>query len=476
MRLRIKNSCILLLIIHFSLLSSFTATGSDTVPSFDAVTFIKLVKKFHPIVTQSNLNIQQAQNDITIAKGGFDPFLNSGVYQKTFDGQNYYDVQSAELVVPTWYGIDVVAHVENLRGARNNPDQTLGQTNSIGIQVPLAKGLLMDKRRGALLQARQMVKLAETEQRSIINNLLIEAIEHYWNWVLAYQKYTILRNTVAVSKDRVQFVRKMVQNGERPAIDTVEAIVQLQNFEYETANALLSFQNETVELSNFLWNEKTETVLLPQNIIPQNEWEKDSDWGKNVLPLNDLLLSAEKNHPDLVSYQFKLNFLDIDRKVKQQELLPKIDLKYNQLGKGYNLLKSSVTGPLFENNFNFGLKIQMPLRLSQGRGEYNNAKLKIRSTELDLKQKNISIQNKIRTYYNEYITLQNQITLLTNNFSNYRRLLQAEETRFRNGESSLFLINSRENKLLEVQQKLIESRIKYIKTTYALQWASGIIL
>jgi outer membrane protein TolC len=59
--------------------------------------------------------------------------------------------------------------------------------------------------------------------------------------------------------------------------------------------------------------------------------------------------------------------------------------------------------------------------------------------------------------------------------TNFEKLLKAEETLFRNGESSLFLINSRENKVLETERKLIELKAKYYKTIYALQWSTGLL-
>ena len=50
-----------------------------------------------------------------------------------------------------------------------------------------------------------------------------------------------------------------------------------------------------------------------------------------------------------------------------------------------------------------------------------------------------------------------------------------EEVRFKNGESSLFLINSRENKALESLEKLIENKVKLYKTIFALQWSAGLL-
>jgi hypothetical protein len=58
---------------------------------------------------------------------------------------------------------------------------------------------------------------------------------------------------------------------------------------------------------------------------------------------------------------------------------------------------------------------------------------------------------------------------------NFEKLLKAEETLLLNGESSLFLINLRENKVLETQKKLIELKTNYYKTIYTLQWATGVL-
>ncbi len=48
------------------------------------------------------------------------------------------------------------------------------------------------------------------------------------------------------------------------------------------------------------------------------------------------------------------------------------------------------------------------------------------------------------------------------NLENYTRLFLAEDTRFKMGESSLFLLNASENKMLEAMFKLIELQAKYL--------------
>ena len=85
----------------------------------------------------------------------------------------------------------------------------------------------------------------------------------------------------------------------------------------------------------------------------------------------------------------------------------------------------------------------------------------------------MQIELKVKSYFNELENLKKQIELQTKNYANYQQLVNAEEIRFANGESSLFVINSRQNKALEALEKLIEIKTKYYKTVAALQWSAG---
>jgi outer membrane protein TolC len=181
---------------------------------------------------------------------------------------------------------------------------------------------------------------------------------------------------------------------------------------------------------------------------------------------------AMKNHPELQMYTLKISALQVDKRLKFQGLLPKIDLQYNQLALNQATFFSA---PLFENNFLYGLKLEIPLRFSEGRAEYQKAKLKIQDESLNQDQKKRSIEIKIKSYYNELTALRKQILTQEATNKNLFALVKAEESRFFNGESSLFLINSRENKALEAMEKLIDLKTKFAKTVYALQGSAGLL-
>ena len=71
------------------------------------------------------------------------------------------------------------------------------------------------------------------------------------------------------------------------------------------------------------------------------------------------------------------------------------------------------------------------------------------------------------------VNYKTQVNLLQKTYSNYQVLQRGEETRFFNGESTLFLVNIRENRTLEALIKLTETAVKYNKTAWGLQWAAG---
>mgnify|MGYP000917338184 CR=1 FL=1 len=451
------------------------ATAQDSTRTLTPLQVQELVRKYHPVAKQAGIHIDQAQADLLIARGGFDPVLGTYISRKEFGGISYYNRTSPELVIPTWYGIEVHTGIDNYTGERLDPTMSKGQTGFLGISVPLGRDLLMDKRRASLKQARIFRSLADTEQKLVLNDLLMDAMDAYWQWVSFYNQYQMVEANVAINLERLEFIRKSLRNGERAAIDTVETLAQLQSFQYQRNQYLLEFRNAGLRLSAFLWDEAGRPYTLPETIIPPVDWENEQHMKDFDLNLVSLLNAASQNHPELLTYDFKLRALDIDKKLKFQQLLPKADFRYNHLSKGYNALASIGEYAIFDNNYQYGFKFEIPLRLSAGRGEYKNAQLKIMETKLQQAQKQRDLEIKVKQYYNEFVTIKQQIELQNLNYKNYQQLVKAEEVRFSNGESSLFLINSRENKALEARQKLVDLKAKYFKMTYALQWSAGLL-
>ncbi|HNJ94139.1 MAG TPA: TolC family protein [Ferruginibacter sp.] len=462
------NKIIFLLLI----LCTQALVAQDSVHTLSARQVMEIVKRYHPVALQAGILVEQAKADLVSARGQFDPVFENEAAQKTFEGTAYYSYNRPEISIPTWFGIEVKAGLEYLSGNRTDPVDTKGESSYLGISVPLAKNLLMDKRRAALQSAKIFRQASVAERRNMLNQLMLDALKSYWSWVKEYQLYQVMNEAVAINESRFRWVRSAYQLGDRAAIDTTEVLAQWQQFELLRSQAWLNFQNAGLELSVYLWTAGAQPYELPSNIIPQEPLREISVMNQPVPVLNELLNAAVSNHPELRLYQYKLQALNIERKLKFQELLPVVNFRYNQLGRGYDVWKTA-TSPYFENNYRYGLSISIPLRLSQGRGEYKKARLKINYAELELEQKKRQVENKVRSYFNELLALKEQVKWQEQSWRNYLQLQRAEELRFRSGESSLFLVNARETKALEALQKLLELKAKYFVSENTVRWAAG---
>jgi outer membrane protein TolC len=477
-RNEMKRKFLLLPNLIFFALTSLAQQGSDlwldSVRTLSERNLREIVMQFHPLARQADLLVEKAKTDITIAKRMFDPLLSAKLGNKTFDGVEYYKNFQQELTIPTWFGVEVNAGIENLSGNRTNPEKTVGKTRYAGVKVPLAKNLMMDQRRAALQQAKIFREMSEAEKRTMLNDLLQDAMDAYWQWVQHYEVMRVMGDAVTVNQKRLDLVRIAYRLGDRPAMDTIEALTQLQGFQFMLNEATLHFNNSCLRLSTFLWNDKLQPVDLPTSVQPDSSWKQRGIDTSLPPMLEELLSQARQNHPELLQYDYKLTALGVEKKLKFQELLPSINFQYNQLGKGFDIFKST-TAPLFDNNYRYAVSFGIPLRFSQGRGEYRKAKLTIRETSLQRNHKTVILENKIRSYYNELLALRDQVLLQRQQYRNLRQLQRGEETKLFNGESSLFLVNSRENKALEALQKLVALETKYFKTLNSLYWAGGVL-
>ncbi len=431
-----------------------------------------IVRKYHPVAKQANLIVDSAEANRLAAKGAFDPSFYISNSQKTFDGKNYYFYTNPELKIPTWYGIDFKAGLEDNGGDRLTAEATRGRSSYVGMSLPFLKNLVTDRRRTTLEQARIIVKQSEAARRNELNNLLYDAATAYWNWVREYHVYNITTNVISVNEARLKLVRRSFFGGDRAAIDTIEALTQLQNFQFMATEAQYRWQAAGLELSNFLWLENEQPFQLPANIIPDTAWNVLNVNQYPVPSLEDALVTAKDNHPKIQTFNQKLQVLEAERRLKFQSLLPSLNFNYIFLNKGYEPWKG-VGQNVFENNYKYGIEFGLPLFLRQGRGEYRGAKIKIQATDLQRDQAMLEIENKVRDYFNQVVTLRKQVKIYEDAYDNYVRLLRAEETKFSIGESSLFLLNSRENKVLEIRQKLLELKTKFFKSLVAVEWAAG---
>lgn len=465
----LKNKWACLII---GLIACLSAPAQAPVPGGEILSLpnvLEWVRKYHPVARQAVLITERADAELTAARGAFDPVVGYDVNRKTFDGQNYYNYSNGELQVPFAAPVTLRTGLENTRGLFANPELSLGRMSYFGIEVPLANGLLIDKRRAALQQAKLMKTMSVQDRLAQVNDLLLETYAAYWRWAGAWEINQLITQFSINAANRLQLVRINWQNGDRSVMDTVEAYAQLQQIKLLQSEAAMKLNNMALELSYFLWQADDQPVRLADNLQPEIALFR----GRAInAPLEELLATALDDNPMLNAAALKVSSMEIDKKLKFQQLLPYFSVKANVLNNNYSVFSGWESGFL-QNNNRWGVGFSMPLFFRQGRGEYKRAQIKLKESTIELSAKRWQTENKIRYYYTEFTRQWEQLQLTDQVQTNLRQLLKNEELRFSQGESSLFLVNSREIKWLESLQKQTELRVKYLISAYQVQWAAG---
>ncbi len=461
------------LVLLLLLLSGTKGYGQDSL-RMTLPDYYRLILQYHPLARQAANLPEMARKEIRTARGAFDPVLKSVYEEKKFDQKNYWSIWESGLVVPVWTGADLkVAYDQN--NGRFLDDQFVVPEEGLsyfGISVPLGQGLLIDQRRASLRQAQQLEKMAEAERVKAINKLLLNAAKSFWDWQFTYRRLQFHEEGVRLATQRFEAVRGRVLFGDLPAIDSLEAYIEVQNRRGILLQSQVEFQNARLIASNFLWNENQEPVEISANLIPAADaLEKDA---MNAVQRDMLLELAKVNHPELLKLEAKLSQLDIEKRLAQEKLRPKLNFDYNFLS-GTQPWSADVQQFSLNNNYKMGFTFSMPLFLREERGKLGLTRLKIQQTGYDQKQITREILTDINTAWNELNTLKDQVTIQEEQTSNAAKMLDAELFRFNNGESSIFLVNTRENALVNARIKLAELSAKYEKSKAMLLWAAGVL-
>ncbi|WP_168797667.1 TolC family protein [Neolewinella litorea] len=425
---------------------------------------LRLVAEHHPLAVRADLQRDRARAVLREARGGFDPKLYGDLSQKYFKGTRYYSLAEGGLKVPTWFGVELNAAYERNGGYYLNPENTVPDEGlfAAGLSVSLGQGLFFDQRRAELQRARIYQRATGAERLLQINELLYEAGSRYWEWAGAQGAVSVYTEAVELARARYAAVVSSAALGDRPAIDTLEARILVQNRLLGLESARLEAANAAAALNAFLWLDGVIPLELEASTRPPDPA------AVVIAPL--MPLSAGLTNPALTLTRLKLEDLEVDERLQLEQLKPRLDLKYNAL------ISGSAVQPLENysaNDYKWGISFSQSLLLRKERGKLQLTRIKLSETQLELSDKIAQLNAKVEQAENEANVTVAQYALATRNVSDYSRLLAGERELFQAGESSLFLVNSREVAFIDASLKQLELMVKHRKAGLARNFAAG---
>lgn len=448
-----KKLCIILCFLSFSM--AFSQEG-DAVISLEE--YLGYVKMYHPVVKQAQLITSESEAKLLKSRGAFDPKIEVDYDRKQFKNIEYYNKLNTTFKIPTWYGIELKANYENNDGEFLNPESSTPTNGlySAGVSISLLKGLVMSERMATLKTAKLYTKQAQEKQKLVINEILYNAINSYFNWLKNYQAKLVYSDYLINAETRLYNIKKSHGAGDKPAVDTLEASINYKNRQLDYEKAKINFIKSKLEISNYLWLENNLPLELQERIAPDVNTINKID----IVLSNSILNSEEdliNNHPKLRALEIKKEILNIDKRLKANNLLPKVDFQYNFLSSDYDNFNS-----INSANYKTGVDISFPIFLRKERGDLKLAKLKLQDVEFDISATRVTLNNKVEATIEEIESYKMQYLLLLRLVEDYDQLVKSEERMFRLGEGSLFLVNYREVKLIENRLKKLTQNTNFL--------------
>lgn len=419
--------------------------------------FLAYVKLYHPVAKQAELKISEAEAKLLKARGNFDPKVFSDFNQKDYDAKDYYQIFNAGLSIPVWFGLDIKAGFEQNEGEFLNPERNVPEDGlyKAGISLPLGQGLFINERMATLKKAKIIQNLNRAERNLKVNEVLFKATISYIDWFQAQQEVEIFEEFLTNAQIRFEGIKQSALQGDIPTIDTLEAKINVQKRDLGLEKSRLKLTQTRLKLSNFLWLEGDIPLQLDPGIYPTelNEMVIDDVLGTNLIQFDQYDVEL---HPLMQFLSNSIESLEIDRRLAAERLKPVLDVEYNLLTNQPDQINSFTT-----DNFQAGISFSMPLFLRKERGDLRLTKIKLRDAELEYQFQNLELRNQIEAAQEGIASFGRQLITTDEITENFNTLLQAEERKFSFGESSVFLINARE-------QKLIDARLEQIKANTRL--------
>ena len=427
--------------------------------------YLSWVAHEHPMMKNARLLEKKGEAQWLQTKGLFDPVLSSKWKNKFYSDKNYYQQSNTSIEIPTPYAIGLVAQLDFNNGAYVNPNDNVPNNGlmAIGVQLPLLQGLIIDERRMSKQRAQQIKEMAELETTIAINELLFQSTQLYLDWWISEKKLKFQTDLLSKATERHQATRSRFLGGDRSAMDTLESYITQETRKQQLQEVRLENIKYRIAMVAFKDNvQNTDNILQPSITAEENTF---------VSLLTKIYTPQEieirfQQHPELLWYSNKAEVLAIEQKWKREKLKPKLNVEYNFLNKS----TASTDYYFSTENYKWGVEFQVPLFLREARGDLQLQQIKIQENDNNLLWKRQQLDQKLNFLQTQQEVMQRQFTIARNNSINSDKLLQGENIKFFNGESAIFLVNQRENYLLDQQLKALDYEKKWVGTQLELRY------
>lgn len=429
------------------------------------------VEESHPKLRGAALTRQIAGAKVQEKLGAFDPQLGlESAYQRynssSSPGKPYDYVSNGIVVARTDpSGIKWEGGWINTQGLPKSPASSTGDVGEFFVQakVPLLRGAGINDKSVAVEQARLVERQVEQDYRVQRLLTLLEAGGAYLQWNTAVMQWRILKENEELAVARAEQVSTRVKAGDLAAIDQVEAEGEVLKRRELLLKSAREVQKGALKLALYLWSSSGDPENIPQPeqaplTLPETK-------RLSVEEVYELQLRALSQRPELRKLELEKSVVSLDRDLAENDRLPQLDLTlrpgYDAGGQGIGFTMKA------------GLELVIPLATRGPDGRRQAAQLKLQKLDLDQVEMIRRILVQIQDAASEAEAAAGRLEQAQELYRQSKTLEEAERTKFRLGDSTLFLVNARERATLEAALKVLDLRYEHAQALLLLEAVVG---
>ncbi|HZH04189.1 MAG TPA: TolC family protein [Myxococcaceae bacterium] len=448
------------------LLSAQPAPPPDEPPvTLPAV--LSSVVAHYPLIEAARQDVAAAEAELRAAQGGFDPEVRARATQIPFGPYPYTRLETTVQQPTTLWGTTVFGGWRYGAGEippyyGNLETNRLGEVRA-GVSVPLFRNGAVDRRRASLSRAgiNQDAAAFAVDQAKLETSRT--AAQRYWDWVAAGRRRAVAQALLQIARDRDAQIAERVRRGDIPALERTDNSRALVQREGQVVSADRLLQQTAIELSLFFRDPDGDPLLPPPERLPQ---------GFPSLPPPDFLADEARvervlaRRPDLQRLQTQKEAQRVEQGFALNQQRPQVDVSaaaIQDLGRG--------SEKLGKPELELGLTVEIPTfnRAATGRSRAIEASVARLDAQLQLQRERAVAET--RDALSALETAHQRVALARREVELARSLEQGERARFFMGDSSLFVVNLREQAAAEAAVREVDAMAEYFKAEASLRAA-----
>lgn len=428
------------------------------------------VRAQHPLVEASRAAIDRAGGEVLAAQGGFDPTLElQGAWYPHGDYVNRLVQATIRQPTPFW-GLSLLGGWRLSGGDfplyKGDEVTAAGGEGRLGLELPLLRDGPIDSRRAGLASARQRRAVAGWQFHGTELELLRRATHAYWDWVAAGRRLAIAAELLEIARTRDGALAERVQRGDlalADGLDNQRAILKRQG---RLIKAQRAFDKASIALSLFWRDAAGRPQRAPLSALP-HELPRPTAAPPVAQQTTDLT-AALSRRPDLRELDAQAAGLAIQRDLARNQRWPLL-----AAFAGSTLDLGDVAYRSARSDLRLGLKLELALPQRSARGRLRSAEAELAGLAAKQRLLRETIAAQLQDAHSALAAAQQQALFAEREGTLAHRLEAMERERLELGNSTLFLVNLREQEAAEAEGRAIDAAAGYQRAWADYQLARG---